>query len=97
MIFFIKPHRNAFLTDGKQIPHLGTKFLVLLVARFAIALAFPRGSLFSSSVSSPACRIMYSLSRWNVSTFAISVKLMLHGVQNEYTGLQCSSKRPPLL
>uniref|UniRef100_A0A182PPS4 Uncharacterized protein n=1 Tax=Anopheles epiroticus TaxID=199890 RepID=A0A182PPS4_9DIPT len=48
-----------------------------------------------SSVSSPACRMMYSLSRWNVSILAISVKLMLQGVQNEYTGLQCSSNRPP--
>lgn len=66
-----------------------------LVDRFVIQRALYRGILFSSSVSSPACRMMYSLSRWNVSILAISVKLMLQGVQNEYTGLQCSSNRPP--
>lgn len=41
----------------------------LVIARTCL----PAGILFSSSVSRPVCRIIYSVSRWNVSTLAIRV------------------------
>lgn len=42
--------------------------------RFVILRSFVLGTLFNSNVSSPAWRMMYSVSRWNVSILAINVK-----------------------
>lgn len=52
------------------------------VDRFVTFCSLVLGTLFKSNISSPAWRIMYSVSRWNVSILAINVKLMLQGVQN---------------
>lgn len=70
-------NENCFLT------YFGISELVSFFEdRFVIFCSFIFGTLFNSNVSSPAWRMMYSVSRWNVSILAINVKLMLQGVQN---------------